>query len=93
VTFKPICPGLPNRRRENELIPKVQKHVNIDEVADVLFGAFSKHLFVHPGSVCSISQVICESRTAPVDVKWQFDPAGCLLEIRILDVTRYGHWS
>jgi hypothetical protein len=42
VTFKPIRPGLPNCRRENELIPKVQKHVNVYVEADVLFGAFSK---------------------------------------------------
>jgi hypothetical protein len=91
VTFKPICPGPPNRRRQNKVIPEVEKSINVDKAADVLFGAFSKHLFIHTGSICSISQVVGERGAAPSDVEWQLDLAGCPFEIGILDVIRDRH--
>jgi hypothetical protein len=68
VTFKPIRPGPPNRRRENNVIPEIEKSVDVDKAVDVLFGAFSKYLLIYPGSICSIGQVIVEGGTAPTDV-------------------------
>jgi hypothetical protein len=51
VTFEPICPGPPNRRGQNEVIPQIEKYVNVHEVSDILIGALSKYLLVYTGSV------------------------------------------
>jgi hypothetical protein len=46
VTLEPSCPGLPNCRREDEVIPEVEEYIYVDEVTDVLRSAFSQYLFV-----------------------------------------------
>jgi hypothetical protein len=57
VALEPSRPGSPNRYRENEVIPKVEEHFNVHEIADVLLGAFSQYLFVDTGSIRSIRSI------------------------------------
>ena len=68
MTLEPSCPGLPNCRREDEVIPEVEEHVYLDEVSDVLRSAFSQYLFVDTGSIRSIRQIIGQRGTAPSNV-------------------------
>jgi hypothetical protein len=69
VALEPSCPSLPNCRGEDEVIPKVEEHVNVYKVTDVLLSALSHYLFVDTGSIRSISQVVGERGTAPSNVE------------------------
>ncbi len=80
MMFEPSSPGLTNCRGEDEVVPKVEEHVNVYEVTDVLRSAFSHYLFVDTGSIRSIRQVIGERGTAPSNVEWQLYLAGRLRE-------------
>jgi hypothetical protein len=91
VPLEPSCPGLPNCRGEDEVIPEVEEDVNVDEVTDVLRSAFSQYLFVDTGSIRSIRQIIGERGTAPSNVEWQLHQAGRLCEFRFFNIIGNGH--
>jgi hypothetical protein len=91
VTLEPSCPSLPNCRGENDAIPKVEEHVNVYEVTDVLLSAFSQYLFVDTGSVRSISQVVGERGAAPSNVEWQLHLAGRLCASRFFNIIGNGN--
>jgi len=84
VTLEPSCPGLPNCRGKDEVIPEVEEHVNVYEITDIFLSTFAQYLFVDTGSIRSISQIVGQRGTAPSNVEWQLHLAGRLCESRFL---------
>lgn len=77
IVLKPIGPASANHRGENELVPQTGKPIDIDELLDVLFGAFAQYLFIHPAKVPPVVEVVGQRGTAPSDMERQLDePSG-----------------
>jgi hypothetical protein len=91
VPSEPAGPRLAHRRREHELFPQVEKLVGVDVVADVVVGAFAKHLFVDTSTVGPVAQVAGEGWAASANVEGKLNPAVRLRDGGIVQIGRNGH--
>ena len=62
-----------------QIVPQIDQPILPDETANVVFIAFTKHLFVHPGALLPIGEVVAAGRAAPTNVQRQLHYAGDLL--------------
>src|SRR5579871_2867307 len=58
LTREPIRPSTTNVGRQDQIVPKFQKLIDVDVETNVLRRPFSHYLLVHPGAIPAITEVV-----------------------------------
>ena len=81
-----VGPGVPDMGRQPQLVPQIQKLVDVDEPADDVVVTFAQNDLVHLGPLRAVSQVPLDSRTAPTHMVRELDDACRLRKAGIVDI-------
>ncbi len=74
--------------RQHEVWPQVDEVIEDDVEANVLIGALTEHLLVHPRAVVAVREVVAPRWSAPTHPKRELDQAGCLGDAGRVNILR-----
>lgn len=86
ILAKPASPGFPDAPGEHEMLPMLEKGVDVDEPSDIFVDPFLQDLLVHEPELHRIAKVVRAAGAAPADSKRKLDDPTGFIDGRVVHV-------